>query len=79
MTMHRRLSRLEQTVGAGDPGCPACRHRSRVVFLNAQRQPDGTVTEEGRAPRCEACGRGPDIIIRVVAPAPRPAPGEPTP
>ena len=69
MTMHKRLCRLEQTVGGGDAGCPACRGRSRVVFVNGQRQPDGTVTEtEGHVPRCEACGRGPDIIIQVVAP-----------
>jgi hypothetical protein len=69
MTMHKRLRRLEQAVVAADDGCPACRNRSRVVFTNAQRQPDGTITEaEGQVPRCAACGRGPDIFIQVVAP-----------
>jgi hypothetical protein len=69
MTMHKRLSRLEQAVGADDDGCPACRYRSRVVFTNAQRQPDGTITEApGQVPRCDVCGRGPDIFIQVVAP-----------
>jgi hypothetical protein len=82
VSLRTRLRKLEQTAGAarGDDGCPACRDRSRVVLVSAQRQPDGTVTEvEGQAPRCEACGRGPDIIIQVVAPVPRPAPEEWTP
>ena len=69
MTMHKRLSRLEQAAGAGDDSCPACRNRSRVVFTNAQRQPDGSIAEaEGQVPHCKACGRGPDLFIQVVAP-----------
>jgi hypothetical protein len=69
MRMHKRLCRLEQSVGAIDDGCPACRNRSRVAFTNAQRQPDGSITEaEGQVPHCVACGRGPDLFIQVVAP-----------
>jgi hypothetical protein len=69
MRMHNRLCRLEQAVVTADPGCPVCRNRSRVVFTNAQRQPDGTITEApGQVPHCEVCGRGPDIFIQVVAP-----------
>lgn len=66
MRLTNRLRRLEQLLPA-DPGCPACRHRQRLVMVECQRQRDGSVVPlEPEPVPCAACGRTAEFIIRIV-------------
>jgi hypothetical protein len=66
MSLRTRLQRLERNTV--EEGCPACRdRRGRVVWLTAERRPDGTVvTVEKEPPACTWCGQIPEQIIEVV-------------
>jgi hypothetical protein len=66
MSLRTRLQRLERNTI--DAGCPACRdRRGRIVFLTAERLPDGTVAVvEGEPAPCALCGEVPEKIIEVV-------------
>ncbi|HEY7159180.1 MAG TPA: hypothetical protein VH575_34870 [Gemmataceae bacterium] len=66
MSLRTRLQRLERKVV--DPGCPACRdRRGRIVFVMAQRLPDGTVVPQEEEPQpCARCGQVPEQIIEVI-------------
>lgn len=66
MSLRTRLQQLERyTV---DRGCPACRdRRGRVVWVTAQRLPDGTVVvEKTELQPCARCGQVPEQVIVVV-------------
>jgi hypothetical protein len=67
VSLHARLSRLEQQIGVAH-SCPACRHRQgRAVLIEAHKQPDGTVVSNELEPvPCAVCGQVPERIIEVV-------------
>ena len=60
MSLRTRLRRLERNTVA--EGCPACRdRRGRIVWLTAERLPDGTiVTRENEPQACTVCGQIPE-------------------
>jgi hypothetical protein len=66
MKLRTRLQRLERH--AVDAGCPACRERrGLIVFLTAERLPDGTVvTTEDEPQLCARCGQVPEQVIEVI-------------
>jgi hypothetical protein len=68
MTIDRRLSRLEQAVGIGNPDCPACRdRRRRSVVVAVEETPDGGTTyPETKPAKCERCGIVPELVIEIV-------------
>lgn len=67
MKLRARLQRLERSVG--DAGCPACRHRGRIVTRTATSLPDGTVVWDQDEPQpCVRCGQIPEQIIDIILP-----------
>lgn len=66
MSLRTPLQRLERNMV--DVGCPACRdRRGRVVFVTAQRLPDGTVVaKEGELQPCACGGQVLERVIEVV-------------
>jgi hypothetical protein len=56
MHSERRLSKLEQAVGAGGPECPAC-HGFYIV---------SRLSDAGRPDACPTCGAPPVVVARRV-------------
>jgi hypothetical protein len=65
MSLHNRLSRLEQKLP--DPGCPGCRdRRGRIVLVEAERLADGSVVFRDKEPEaCARCGIVPENVVQV--------------
>ena len=66
MSLHNRLSRLEQRVP--DLGCPGCRERrGRTRMVVAHRLADGSVVVQNREPEaCAQCGIVPEFVVKVM-------------
>jgi hypothetical protein len=64
MKLHARLQRRERVLV--DAGCPACRHRRRLVTRTATLS-DGTLVWDSDEPQsCPRCGQISEPIIEIV-------------
>lgn len=59
-------ARIEYTVWSDALICPACKHE--VLFWDAARQPDGTISKELECPHCSSSFRKSDSELRPGAP-----------